>query len=839
MALRVHSPRVDLRFVAILLATLLPALPVRAQGFEDCNANGLPDELDIAVGTSPDCDANGRPDECDLQDPRGQIRDALRFSATSGGLALPLGEDANFGSAVAAIGDLDGNGVTDFAASTVGIGAGGSVRIVLRANAGGTLSEVQLPLPGGPIGPIDPGDSFGTSLAFLGDLDGNGTPELAISARGDDDHPDPLAVDVGAIWIVSLAPTGAAVSATKLSALNGLPTQSGDHIGRAIAAIGDIDGNGVTDLAIGVNGAPSGGTNRGAVWIVRLAAAASIIAVTVIGDSIPGYPDELDDTDLFGSSVAGLGDVGGDGLFEVSVGAPGDDTVPGMGAIWVLTLAPDGSAVAAARHTPAALGLPANWSGTGWSHSAAGIASMIFVRGPLGIIPVRVRPDLSASAVSGPISILDPVIAPDSSQDDGFGHPIASLGDGDGDGLPEWAVGTNGHDAGATDSGGVWVIFPEGRDCDGDGLLDSCEIASGSGTDIDGDGLLDSCEVPAVALAVCGGKGPFIELAWGDHPLLWAIEVWDPPAAPTTYPPTAGSTVFGPFCSGDDYRLHVRGVLAVGAGRRLGIPAVCEGTIESHTFRYLAPSGTIAVAVTAVPLGFTVSPRIAESPTAPCAGAEVQGFAMAMTHPPGTVSVESVEPSVELLAALGQTPDFFDPFIMPVGWSVGVVFDFVGAAPLVVAPEIPVVDVVYGIPGSPPPHGTNLVLDLTFDSTAIGVPPVTNVIVAGGENFFPEYVPGPLTVMFVGASFRRGDCDGGGGTDIGDAITALQQLFLGDAGIPCRGACDANDDGLFDIADPIQLLRTLFLGDPPPPPPYPECGEDPTIDLLSCDSPHC
>jgi hypothetical protein len=278
----------------------------------------------------------------------------------------------------------------------------------------------------------------------------------------------------------------------------------------------------------------------------------------------------------------------------------------------------------------------------------------------------------------------------------------------------------------------------------------------------------------------------------------------------------------------------------VGAGRRLGIPVVCEGSIESHTFRYIAPSGTVEVAVVADPLGFTVSPLISETPIAPCAGAEVRGFVMAMTHPSGVVSVESVDPSEELLAALGQPPAFFEGGLFTMGWSVGVIFDFLGGVTLITAPEIPVIDVTYEILAQAPPGGPQtLVLDLAFDSTAIGSPPVTNVIVAGNQHCYPQYVHGPLTVTFVGASFRRGDCDGGGGTDIGDAITALQQLFIGDAGIPCRGACDANDDGLFDIADPIQLLRTLFLGDPPPPPPYPECGEDPTIDALSCDSPHC
>ena len=35
-------------------------------GFPDCNSNGIPDEVDIAAGTSEDCNTNGLPDECDI-----------------------------------------------------------------------------------------------------------------------------------------------------------------------------------------------------------------------------------------------------------------------------------------------------------------------------------------------------------------------------------------------------------------------------------------------------------------------------------------------------------------------------------------------------------------------------------------------------------------------------------------------------------------------------------------------------------------------------------------------------------------------------------------------------
>ncbi len=83
-------------------------------------------------------------------------------------------------------------------------------------------------------------------------------------------------------------------------------------------------------------------------------------------------------------------------------------------------------------------------------------------------------------------------------------------------------------------------------------------------------------------------------------------------------------------------------------------------------------------------------------------------------------------------------------------------------------------------------------------------------------------------------SFRRGDCNADGGFDLADAIYALDVLFGGGGAVPCESACDANDDSALDIADPVWILSALFSGGPEPASPFPDCGEDPTPDLLPC-----
>jgi hypothetical protein len=85
-------------------------------------------------------------------------------------------------------------------------------------------------------------------------------------------------------------------------------------------------------------------------------------------------------------------------------------------------------------------------------------------------------------------------------------------------------------------------------------------------------------------------------------------------------------------------------------------------------------------------------------------------------------------------------------------------------------------------------------------------------------------------------TFKRGDANGDGGFDIGDAIFLLAALFSGGDPCACDDACDANDDGSTNIADAIYMLTNLFSGGAAPPAPGPNsCGIDPTSDALDCD----
>ena len=89
-----------------------------------------------------------------------------------------------------------------------------------------------------------------------------------------------------------------------------------------------------------------------------------------------------------------------------------------------------------------------------------------------------------------------------------------------------------------------------------------------------------------------------------------------------------------------------------------------------------------------------------------------------------------------------------------------------------------------------------------------------------------------------GDGFIRGDCNFNNSVNIADASAQVGAFFLaGDQrfNAPCDDACDANDDGDLNITDVVYLLNYLFIpGNPQPPAPFPERGDDPTADALTC-----
>lgn len=123
----------------------------------------------------------------------GQVKFTQKISAEAGGLSPNLLEIIDlFGSSAASLGDLDGDDVTDIAVGARGDDDGSSdagAVYVLFLNSNGTVgSSVKISRSQGNFtGYLEAFDRFGTSVASVGDLDGDGIGDLAVGADGDND----------------------------------------------------------------------------------------------------------------------------------------------------------------------------------------------------------------------------------------------------------------------------------------------------------------------------------------------------------------------------------------------------------------------------------------------------------------------------------------------------------------------------------------------------------------------------------------------------------------------------------------------------------------------------
>ncbi len=216
------------------------------------------------------------------------------FSGSDGSTLVTVqGTDPEelFGSAVSGAGDLDADGMPDFLVGAPGTGAGS-----VRAYSG--VDGTSLRLWEGSV----PGEGFGAAVASTGDADGDGVREVLIGIPGADPGG---ATDAGVVRLFS-GGTGALLRAVE-------GEQPGEQFGSSVAPAGRIDADLVEDWIAGAPASDVGALlDAGRARIISGASGAVLRVLE--GETEAG---------LFGSAVAGLPDVNGDVRAEVAVGSPG------------------------------------------------------------------------------------------------------------------------------------------------------------------------------------------------------------------------------------------------------------------------------------------------------------------------------------------------------------------------------------------------------------------------------------------------------------------------------------------------------------------------------------
>jgi hypothetical protein len=292
------------------------------------------------------------------------------------------------------------------------------------------------------------GDEAGMVISGAGDVNADGLYDLLIAAPNNAET-SPVA---GQVYLV-LGRVAGWMTGVSLSTADASFTGecSVDHAGEALAAAGDVDGDGLDDFLIAAADNGEVATGAGQVYLVlgRSVGWAMDAGLVWADASFLGESG----SDCAGQAVAGIGDLDGDGLSDLVIGASGNsETAQRAGQVYVVM-----------------------GRDTGWA--------------------------MDQSLSSAEASFLG------EADSDYAGFAVASPGDTDGDGYDDLLVGARGNDAGGPESGQVYLFLGRATGWSMDTPLANADASfvgewaydelgrslgvATAPTDLDGDGLAD------------------------------------------------------------------------------------------------------------------------------------------------------------------------------------------------------------------------------------------------------------------------------------------------------------------------------------------------------------
>jgi hypothetical protein len=378
------------------------------------------------------------------------------------------------GTALAALGDFDGDGLEDLALSSAEADDVGPGRVWIVRGGRRASPIVDLDRDSTELVELTSGgtrlDRFGVQLAPAGDIDRDGLDDLLVAAPGEIDPTLP----VGAWFIIRGSRDDRDVVALRDSR-RAIAVHAGANFviaGLAASAVGDLDADGFGDLAFAVS---ENGRDSNAVFLLfgseAIAGSGRVDLTAPAADQrILRIPAPAPSS-RFGASVAPLGDFDGDGLLDAAIGAPGDG--PG-GRVYVLFgragpwpqldlgEAPAGrfavlESNAPAAHFGAAIAGTRDVTGDGLPDTIVGAPGFSIdgsVRG--GAVLIRGGPELRGR---GQRSVPEPAAGDHllvGGRDGGAGTSVGLAPDTDGDGIGEVLVGAPEMSA---DAGVLYLVY--------------------------------------------------------------------------------------------------------------------------------------------------------------------------------------------------------------------------------------------------------------------------------------------------------------------------------------------------------------------------------------------
>jgi hypothetical protein len=381
--------------------------------------------------------------------------DAGEWASVSGAPADALGN------ALAPAGDPDGDGDPD---------------LLVAAYLGNRVCVLGTPVPGGAstLDGLEAAcfsgeaeyDYAGYGTAPAGDADGDGRDDLLVGSIGNTEQ----GANAGKVYLLT-GPVRAGASSLGEAPTTWVGEGAGDYAGIGLAAVGDLSGDAAADLLVGASGYDGGGVAGGRVYVVagpakpgasRLADAYA--SVTGLGDGPKAAPPPhgaFGVGDFVGGALSPVGDLDGDGLEDLALGATGDASagpntgklvvfrgplVPGDHSAADADLVVTGSAAGSYTGSPVTGG--ADVTGDGRADlfvSADGLGAGVVWLVAGGVETGTLTVETAWARFEG------------AAEDDLFGF-ATSAGDADGDGATDLLVGSPGSDRAGYERGAAWLF---------------------------------------------------------------------------------------------------------------------------------------------------------------------------------------------------------------------------------------------------------------------------------------------------------------------------------------------------------------------------------------------
>ncbi|MEZ6194604.1 MAG: hypothetical protein R3F20_02585 [Planctomycetota bacterium] len=200
----------------------------------------------------------------------------------------PANGEQSFGFAAIALGDVDGDGVRDFAVGCPRADVGSAIEAgYVRVHSGANGAPIHTHYGSAS------GARFGQSLALAGDRDGDGIADLVVASNAGGGRAEIFSGGTGAPLAILAAGSTSTAGGFGLG-----------HPDTEVAAGGDFDGDGVTDVALGKRGDSTGGYNAGAIFV--FSGANDVVLHASYGAPCDGIGARLELVDVTGDGKADL-----------------------------------------------------------------------------------------------------------------------------------------------------------------------------------------------------------------------------------------------------------------------------------------------------------------------------------------------------------------------------------------------------------------------------------------------------------------------------------------------------------------------------------------------------